>query len=148
MNQILPKHMGVRTIFQLFLVLILFLMTYFFIEKYFDKDSKKNSISVNKKTEKIFLNTDQNLIKDIEYSSTNDNGDTFTIKADFGEVSIENSNKIFMTNVRGVVNKVEPSNLLVFSDFAKFDNQTFETNFIDNVKILPKMNLLKAIIFI
>ena len=58
-------------------------MTYFFIEKYFDKDSKKNSISVNKKTEKIFLNTDQNLIKDIEYSSTNDNGDTFTIKADF-----------------------------------------------------------------
>ena len=105
--------MGVRTIFQLFLVLILFLMTYFFIEKYFDKDSKKNSISVNKKTEKIFLNTDQNLIKDIEYSSTNDNGDTFTIKADFGEVSKENSNKIFMTNVKGIVNKAEPNNLIL-----------------------------------
>ena len=137
--------MGVRTIFQLFLVLILFLMTYFFIEKYFDKDSKKNSISVNKKTEKIFLNTDQNLIKDIEYSSTNDNGDTFTIKADFGEVSIENSNKIFMTNVKGIVNKAEPNNLiLVFSDFAKFDNQTFETNFIDNVKIFTKNELIKG----
>ena len=137
--------MGVRTIFQLVLVLILFLVTYFFIEKYFAKDSKKNSISLNKKTEKIFLNTDQNLIKDIEYNSTNDNGDTFTIKADFGEVSKENSNKIFMTNVRGVVNKVEPSNLiLVFSDFAKFDNQTFETNFIDNVKIFTKNELIKG----
>ena len=68
MNQILPKHMSVRTIFQLFLVLILF-YDLFFIEKYFVKDSKKNSINVNKKL-KSFLNTDQNLIKDIEYNST------------------------------------------------------------------------------
>jgi lipopolysaccharide export system protein LptA len=137
--------MSVRTIVQLFLVLILFLMTYFFIEKYFAKDNKKNSISINKKTEKVFLNTDQNLIKDIEYNSTNNNDYIFTIKADFGEVSKENSNKIFMTNVRGVVNKVEPSNLiLIFSDFAKFDNQTFETNFIDNVKIFTKNELIKG----
>lgn len=137
--------MSVRTIFQLFLILILFLVTYFFIEKYFVKDNTKDSIRINKKTEKVFLNTDQNLIKDIEYNSTSNNGDTFAIKADFGEVSKENSNKIFMTNVRGVVNKVEPSNLiLVFSDFAKFDNQTFETNFIDNVKIFTKNELIKG----
>ena len=137
--------MSVRTIFQLFLILILFLVTYFFIEKYFVKDNTKDSIRINKKTEKVFLNTDQNLIKDIEYNSTSNNGDTFAIKADFGEVSKENSNKIFMTNVKGIVNKVEPNNLiLVFSDFAKFDNQTFETNFIDNVKIFTKNELIKG----
>ena len=120
-------------------------MTYFFIEKYFIKDNTDDFISINKKTEKVFLNTDQNLIKDIEYNSTSNNGDTFAIKADFGEVSKENSNKIFMTNVKGIVNKAEPNNLiLVFSDFAKFDNQTFETNFIDNVKIFTKNELIKG----
>lgn len=138
--------MSVRNIFQLFLVLVLFLMTYYFIKEYFVKDSNNTSISVSKKTEKVFLNTEQNLIKDIEYNSTNsDNNNTFTIKADFGEVSKENSNKIFMTNVRGVVNKVKTNNLiLVFSDFAKFDNQTFETNFIENVKIFTKNEIIKG----
>ena len=94
--------MNKKTVLQLFLFLVLVLMSYIFFQKYFSVIDKKSFRVSSNNTDNILINS-KNLIKDIQYNSINKNGDSFTIKADFGEVDTENTDNIFMTNVRGSI---------------------------------------------
>ena len=114
----------------LFSILILFLFTFMF--KYFLKNTKDPIIEIKKD----LVDTNQNLIRYIQYKSKNKNGDTFLLTADYGEIDIKNSNQLFLTNVRGEINTIDGHQINIASNFADFNNKNFETKFIENVLIL------------
>ena len=77
----------------------------------------------------------KNIIQDIKYTSNNNNGDIFEILADYGEPSEEIDNLMFLTKVVANITLKNKSNIKLTSDYANFNTKTFETTFINNVKI-------------
>tara|TARA_Y100000591_G_C21669268_1_gene612053 strand:- start:244 stop:873 length:630 start_codon:yes stop_codon:yes gene_type:complete len=125
-----------KTIIQILIILFLFLISIFIYKFYYNQDNEQTSQSnkidslVNKND-----NEGQNLIKDIKYISNNSKGDIYEIIADYGETSLENPDLMFLTNVTGNIIFEKKDNIKLISDFANFNTKTFETTFINNVKI-------------
>ena len=123
--------MNKKTIIQIFLTTILIIASFsifnfFYVPKENNQnlDTKKDT-NINNK----FNNTDKNIIKDIEYSLNNDNGNIYRVIADFGEVKIDNPDLMFLTNVTATVIFNDKMNIILTSDFANFNSKTFETTF-------------------
>ena len=129
--------MNKKSIIQIFLVTILLIASFsifnfFYIPKEGDQrlESKKDNNIDNE-----LNNTDKNIIKDIEYSLNNDNGNIYRVIADFGEVKIDNPDLMFLTNVTATVFFTGKMNIILTSDFANFNSKTFETTFLNNVQV-------------
>lgn len=141
--------MNKKTGVQIFLIFILFLSSIYILKIiYFDK--KKNNSSLvkfdQKKDHKSLSSLNkQNLIENIRYKSNNFKGDTFEILADFGETSLENTNLMFLTNVKAnLIFQSNNDSVILVSDFANFNTQTFETTFYDNVEITRKDEIISG----
>ena len=126
-----------KTKLQIFIVLLILLVSYLIYTFYYNQDFQTNSsIKKNEKLlEKRVPNEGQNLIQDIRYTSNNTQGDIFEIIADYGETSLEDSDLMFLTNVTGNVIFEKKENIKLVSDFANFNTKTFETTFVKNVKV-------------
>ena len=129
--------MNKKAIIQFFLVTILIIASFsifdfFYIPKESDQklESKKDANIDNE-----LSNTDKNIIKDIEYSLNNDNGNIYRVIADFGEVKIDNPDLMFLTNVTATVIFNDKMNIILTSNFANFNSKTFETTFLNNVQV-------------
>ena len=126
-----------KTTIQLVIILILILISILIYKFYYNQnlqdEVKINETSISK--DKID-NEGQNLIMDIKYTSNNNQGDIYEIIADYGETSLVDPNLMFLTNVTGNIIFKEKDNIKLTSDFAGFNTKTFETTFINNVRIV------------
>ena len=129
--------MGKKNLIQIFLLILLILITFLIFNIYYKAD--KTLISSKKidflNSEEKKSNESKNIIQDIKYTSNNSNGDFFEIIADYGEPNLENSDLMFLTQVVANINFKDRSNVKLISDYANFNTKTFETTFINNVKI-------------
>ena len=129
--------MGKKTLVQIFLFILLILLVLFTFIFFYNSDEVKQS---SDKPENTNINTassqdDQNIIENIKYTSSNNNGDIFEIFADFGEPSSINPELMLLKSVKAQIIFTSKNNINLISDFADFNTKTFETLFFDNVKI-------------
>ena len=126
-----------KTLIQTFLILTLILLNFVVFNFYYKTDSKKDQTDLkNKEIEEKSLNVKNNdLIENLKYTSNNSRGDIYELFADFGEANKENPDIMFLTNVNGRIKSKNKPDVLLTSKFANFNTKTFETTFIDNVKI-------------
>ena len=122
--------------FQLALIiLIVFLLTVFMIYYNNNENITPSDLNIINSLDKKKKSTD-NVIKDIRYFSKDDRNNSYEIVSDFGEISLDNPDLIFMTNVIATINLIDSSNVVITSKFADFNNKSYETLFYENVKIL------------
>ena len=76
-----------------------------------------------------------NIIENVEYSSKDKNGNSYTIKALKGEIDIANPNILFLTKVNAIISIENSDDIRVVSDFGKYNSENFDTIFSKNVKI-------------
>lgn len=136
-----------KTIVQVFLFLILILVSFSIFGYYYKKSIDKIKISKNetpKDNKNKSFDTNQNLIENIKYTANNNAGDIYEILADFSEPSIENPKLMFLTGVKSniIFKNTKKENIYLTSDFANFNSKTFETLFVNNVKILRKNEII------
>lgn len=118
----------------LFAVLVTISSLYFYkIEnlkknKTFDKIKNKNNLVLSE--DKL------NLIKDISYFSKDASGNQFQINSSSGSTNIDNTNIINMELVIAKIIFLNSGTIYITSDKAKYNNQTYETNFYENVKVI------------
>ena len=129
--------MGKKTLVQIFLFILLILLVLFTFIFFYNPDEVKQS---SDRPENTNINTassqdDQNIIENIKYTSSNNNGDVFEIFADFGEPSLINPELMLLKSVKAQIIFTNKNNINLTSDFADFNTKTFETLFFDNVKI-------------
>ena len=127
-----------KTLIQIFLFLILILITYLTFNFYYIKKVSTDLEEVNNSKSNISKSTlvGKDVIQDIKYSSNNNKGDIYEILADFGESDIENGELMFLTNVTGKVIFQNKSSIMLTSNFANFNTKTFETTFITDVVVV------------
>ena len=114
---------------------------------YYKKSVNKIEISkdeIPRSDKNKSFNTNQNLIENIKYTANNNAGDIYEILADFSEPSIENPELMFLTGVKSniIFKNTKKENINLTSDFANFNSKTFETLFVNNVKILRKNEII------
>ena len=126
-----------KTLIQAFLILTLILLNFIVFNFYYKADFKKDQTDLkNREIEEKSLNVKNNdLIENLKYTSNNSRGDIYELFADFGEASTENPDIMFLTNVNGRIKSKNKPDVLLTSKFANFNTKTFETTFIDDVKI-------------
>ena len=79
--------------------------------------------------------TIKNLTKEIEYITSNKNGDVFKILAKYGKTNIENTNILDLNQVDGVITSTNRSQINITSDHAKYNYDNQNSQFYSNVKI-------------
>ena len=119
------------------LILSLIIITWFVYSEYFKEDKSKLSKPVNPTSE---IEEDavynSNIIKDINYTSRDLKGNEYILIANEGEIDLENSDIIFLTDVTAYIKLVKNSELIVItSNYGKYNTINYDTIFSENVKI-------------
>ena len=112
-------------------VILVLLLSIFFILNLFE--SKTNTKVENFETSKETYNS--NIIKNVNYTSTDIKGNKYTINAEIGEIDINDSSIIFLTNVKANIALQNSEIIKIFSDFGKYNINNYDTIFSRNVKI-------------
>ena len=124
--------MNKKIIIQIILFLILIIIFFFFYFKYFSAETTiRNSLKPDENIKVI--ETENNLIKSLEYLSTDKKGNKYLITAEYGEISNTDGNIILMTNVEAELDFLEKDTVYLSSDFAEYNTLSLDTNFNKNV---------------
>ena len=122
---------------KIILILSLIIITWFVYSEYFKEDKSKLSKPVNPTTEideEAVYNS--NIIKDINYTSRDLKGNEYILVAKEGEIDLDNSDIIFLTDVTAYIKLVKNSELIVItSNYGKYNTINYDTIFSKNVKI-------------
>ena len=122
---------------KIILTLSLIIIAWFIYSEYFKKDQKLLSKQINPTTnieEDAIYNS--NIIKDINYTSRDLKGNEYILIAKEGEIDLNNSDIIFLTDVTAYIKLVKNSELIVItSNYGKYNTINYDTIFSKNVKI-------------
>ena len=77
----------------------------------------------------------KNLTKEIEYITSNKNGDIFKIQAKYGKSNLKNSNVLDLEEVNGEILSDERSTIYLSSNFANYNYTNQNSKFFNNVII-------------
>ena len=119
------------------LILSLIIITWFIYSEYFKKYEGKLSTPVNPTSEIEKENIyNSNIIKDINYTSRDLKGNEYILVSKEGEIDLDNSDIIFLTDVTANIKLVKNSELIVItSNYGKYNTINYDTIFSKNVKI-------------
>jgi len=97
-----------------------------------ENDENENIIVKKKKPKKPKID---NLVKDIEYLTTDKSGNKYKVLASSGRTNSEDKNVLDLDNVRGVVTSKDKSMVYIVSDYAEYNSSSLQSNFYQNVVI-------------
>ncbi len=104
-------------------------------------EEEKNEEIKKVKSEEISLKKEKkpnkpeisNIVKDIEYLTTDKNGNKYKILATSGRTNSENKNILDLDNVRGIITSNKRSTVYIVSDFGEYDSSNLNSIFYQNV---------------
>jgi len=122
---------------QLLLLIILFTIIFFTFFLYFNKKEnlKISNLPIVEEKDSLIDDKTGTLIKDINYSFYDSSGNNYELLSDVGTVDINNSDKIFMTNVVATIYLIDSSPIKITSKHANYNKINHETSFFENVKL-------------
>lgn len=123
--------MSKKKIFKIFFIFSALIVIIFFI---FNKSYKKdeNKIVEFSMEEPVY---NSNIIKDVEYTTKDKDGNEYFIKAAEGEIDFANANIIFLTDVNALIKLENSETVTIFSDYGKYNSDNYDTIFTKNVII-------------
>ena len=117
---------------QLFLILLLTIITLFLFLKYFKKTNIEGDLRAN--IEKP-LSADESVIEDLKYLSTDKEGNEYKIDAKKGNIDKVNPDIIYLENVIAIISLKNSEYISIKSNFAKYNSKNFDTLFNDAVTV-------------
>ena len=130
-----------KTYVQLFLILIFVAISLFLFFKYFKKTSFESNINENITQT---TTTNESLIEELKYLSTDKEGNEYKIEAKKGNIDKDNPDIIYLENVRAVILLQNSDRISIESNFAKYNTKSFDTLFNDTVSIDYGEHVLKS----
>ena len=112
-----------------------------------DKNNTDNIILQDKANIKVDLEKNTNLMeniskkkidnltKEIEYITSNKNGDTFKIFSKYGKTNLDNSNILDLEDVKGNVSSKVRSDINIISKFAMYNYNNQNSKFYNDVEV-------------
>lgn len=119
-----------------FIAILLIYLTYY--------QNQNDQIKNFEKNKKIETKTDdkKNFFEDVQYRGVDLNGNRFVIESKTAEFDAENPNDIFMYKMLGYFYFKDGSVLRIQSDRGRYNNETQDTEFKDNIIAEHRDNVL------
>ena len=128
-----------KTLIQLSLLLLVFVIIIIFYKSYFGNLSEikiKNVIKddLNKEIVKKGINQ----IEKVSYVSQDLEGNSYNVKSEFGEFDQNKPDIMLLTNVEATVLTKNSEPIKIYSKKSLYNNLNYNTNFYDDVQIIYK----------
>ena len=118
------------TILSLIIIIIFFSYRFFLYERQNKEEKFLGKIDKN-----IIEKKDANKIEDLNYSSTDNNGNIYEIFSKTGILDKEDINILYLKKVKAIIEIKNSGVINLSSDFAKYNKSNLNTHFYENVKI-------------
>ena len=116
-------------------ILLIVIVIIFASYKFFFSENQTKEVSILTKTEKNDIKKEDNLIEDLNYNSSDENGNVYEINSESGVIDEKDINILYLKNVKAVI-KIKNSGVVnVYSDFAKYNKSNLNTHFYENVSL-------------
>ena len=136
-----------KTFLQLFLLMVILIISFFFFKIYFTKDNIVNiskNIEINENNETL-NKKESNLIYNIEYVSELNDGYFYVISSEFAEITqMGESDKIKMKNVVATINLNNSKPIKIYADNAYYNDINSNTNFYGNVLMTYNEHIINS----
>ena len=112
------------------------------------KKNKKSELNKNKEESTLIEKSEskeikledkdkeiKNLVKDVEYTSVDDKGNRFQLRANSGKTNNANKNILDLENVRGEIKSEKRDTIFITSDYAQYNISNLNSKFYENVII-------------
>ena len=96
---------------------------------------KEKQTEVSEKETESTITSPANLIEDLKYLSRDNQGNEYEIKAERGQINLQNSDIIYMSNVFATIRMKNTAPIIIKSDYAIYNKANHTTNFNENVLI-------------
>lgn len=116
---------------QFLLIVIVIILCIVFYVKFFETEKNIQSKSNEEKTV-----SNQNIINDIRYQSTDNNNNTYLINAKSGTTITNNPNLIELKDVNAVIKFDGEEQIVIYSKFAIYDQENYDTIFKEKVNVV------------
>lgn len=125
-----------KKVIQILIILLIILISYLVLNIYFfdKKDISDLDLNENLVIEEDNLNFD-NVMENLEYKSSDKSGNNYIIKAKKGKVNLEKENLLILEDVYGEIKLVGKSTIYIYSNFAQYNRDNFDTKFYQNVLV-------------
>ena len=134
-----------KVFLQTFLFSILIIISFFFYKKYFMKQEIVEEIAVEKNIIKNVPIEKKNVITNLQYNVKLKNDGKYEIKSKSSEILYEDGLEIvFMEDVIATFTDNLNREIIIRSDKANFNSATYNTKFIDNIKIIYENHKITA----
>ena len=131
----MKKNKIVKIFFIFFITLAIFLIYLKFFK--FENKIVKNEQIINEK--EVYSS---NIIENVNYSTKDADQNEYLITALKGEIDYTNPNIIYLTNVKAEIKLNNSDNIVIVSDFGKYNSDNFDTIFSKNVIIKYLDNII------
>ena len=122
--------MKAKIFVQIILIFLIFCFSYYIYKKYFFINTSEKKL-INEKSINESINS--NLIKKINYKSSDAEGRSYNIMAESGSLDLSNNQIIKMNNVIANIALDDGALIIITSDFADYNSITYDTKFYSNV---------------
>ena len=122
-----------KIIIQLFLVIVILIISFIFQQEYFNKNNKE----ILKKSSNVDLkNSEKNsFIEAFSYTAEDIKGNKYTIESKNANYTDNNSETIIMTEVLATMDLVKSKNIEIYAKKALYNTLNHDTNFSKGVSI-------------
>jgi hypothetical protein len=127
------------------LVLLIIFLPIIIIATYLIIKDEKEIVEIKEKNtqqkEEVFRS---NIIENVNYNAKDVKGNEYIINASRGEIDLNNSDIIFLTNVEALIKLNNSEKINITSNFGKYNIVTYDTIFSKNVIISYLDNKINA----
>ena len=123
----------------------IFYYVYFFEKENIVSIDREEELSLKNNNEQLSEGKDQvfeNLLSDVNYKSTDKDGNLYNIFAKSGKISKDEPSIIILEKVKSIIIMKDKSEILINSNYANYDSVNLDTKFNGNVNIKYEDNEL------
>ena len=125
--------MNKKSLLQLFLIIIILLTSFFFFKTYIVK--KDTHVVLENTFNGIDSEEKSNLVYNIQYITRDEDGNSYILESDTGELKDDQEKLIMMRGVKAIIESENSEQIIIYSNNAKYNKLSKNTNFYTNVII-------------
>ena len=125
--------MNKKSLLQLFLIIVILLTSFFFFKTYIVK--KDTHVVLENIFNEIDSEEKSNLVYNIQYITRDEDGNSYTLESDTGELNDDQKELIVMRGVKAIIESENSEQIIIYSNNAKYNKLSKNTNFYTNVII-------------
>ena len=126
-----------KTLIQLTLLLLIFAIIIIFYKSYFGNLNQVKIKNVIKEDlNKEIVKKGINQIEKVSYTSQDLDGNSYSVKSEFGEFDQNKPDIMLLTNVKATILTKNSEPITIYSKKSLYNNLNYNTNFYDEVRII------------